>query len=273
MNLPKEVKAFLEEYINLVNKYIPSTLEEIYIHGSIALGAYEHKSSDIDLLTVMNRRLTEEDTEALHSIHTILVQTYEKPELDCVYISWEQLSKISSKSKGRNEKYQFYNDGELQFGDYFNFNPITWWTLKNHGIKVIGRDSEVMKLEVSAEDLVSYVHNNMNSYWINFIQRVDKNKEALLDLPSKEIDLQLEWIVLGLLRQFYTIKEQNIISKLGAGNYGISSLSRQWHNIIQEAINIRKGINDRIYSTDRERLESTIRFSQYLIEHCNSIVE
>lgn len=273
MKIPIEVKAVLDEYIKLVAKYIPSTLEEIYVHGSIALGAYEHNSSDIDLLTIMNRRLTEDDTKALNSIHTILVQKYEKPELDCVYISWEQLSKVNSKPKVRDEKYQFYNDGELQFGDYFNFNPVTWWTLKNHGIKVISRETEVMKFEVSAEDLVSYVHNNMNSYWLNFIKRVEVNKEALLDFPSKEIDLQVEWIVLGLLRQFYTIKELKIISKLEAGNYGLSSLSKQWHPLIQEAVNIRKGINDRIMSSDIERLENTIRFSQYLIEHCNRLVE
>ncbi|WP_042146292.1 aminoglycoside adenylyltransferase domain-containing protein [Paucisalibacillus sp. EB02] len=272
MNLPKDVETILEEYIKLLDEHFPSTLEEFYIHGSIAIGAYEKNSSDIDFLAVMNRRLTEEDTESLNYIHKILAQNYRRPELDGVYISWEELSKNNSKSIDSNGKYPFYNDGEIHFGNYFNFNPVTWWTLKNNGIKLISRDPKEFDFEVSAEELLLYVHDNMNSYWLSYIQQIEKNKPHLLNFMSEEIDQEIEWIVLGLLRQFYTMKEQNIVSKLGAGNYGLSHLPSRWHNIIQEAINIRKGENDRMFSSDMERVENTIHFSQYLIEHCNSFV-
>ncbi|WP_277674507.1 aminoglycoside adenylyltransferase domain-containing protein, partial [Piscibacillus halophilus] len=54
--------------------------------------------------------------------------------------------------------------------------------------------------------------------------------------------MEVEWTVLGLLRQYYTLMEKDIISKLEAGYYGLEILPTKWHPIIQEAINIRKNV-------------------------------
>ncbi|WP_036688087.1 nucleotidyltransferase domain-containing protein [Paucisalibacillus globulus] len=273
MKLPTHVEMVLDEYINLLEEHLPNTLQEIYLHGSIAIGAYENYSSDIDLLVVMNRRLVEEDSEALALIHSMLAQRNKKPELDGVYLYWKDLRKINLQTKEGNGKYYFYNNGELHYGEYFNFNPVTWWTLKHNGIKVINSNTVDFQFDVSAQSLVTYVHENMNSYWINYIKQVKMNKESILKLPSEKIDEVIEWSVLGLLRQFYSIKEEKVISKLNAGSYGISHLPRKWNNIIQEAINIRSGTGVRITNSERKRLENAVQFSHYLIDHCNSLID
>ncbi|MBT2682315.1 DUF4111 domain-containing protein [Bacillus sp. ISL-37] len=97
--------------------------------------------------------------------------------------------------------------------------------------------------------------------------------EHLVKLPTDEIDIEIEWTILGLLRQFYTIKEYDIVSKLAAGEYGLEHLPGEWHNIIKEAMNIRKGVKEGIFSSEMERLDTTLRFSRFLINHCNKIVE
>jgi len=38
--IPTLVQKVLDEYIALVNDRLPNTLEEVYLQGSIALGAY-----------------------------------------------------------------------------------------------------------------------------------------------------------------------------------------------------------------------------------------
>jgi tRNA nucleotidyltransferase (CCA-adding enzyme) len=65
MGIPRIVDKVLKEYINLFNEHLPETIEGFYIHGSIALNAYVDDSSDIDFITLTNRRLTEEDSQAL----------------------------------------------------------------------------------------------------------------------------------------------------------------------------------------------------------------
>jgi hypothetical protein len=48
-------------------------------------------------------------------------------------------------------------------------------------------------------------------------------------------DEEIEWTVLGLL----TLRENDIISKLGAGEYALQQMQEEWHGITREAINIR----------------------------------
>ncbi|GAA2700603.1 hypothetical protein [Cytobacillus oceanisediminis] len=63
-------------------------------------------------------------------------------------------------------------------------------------------------------DLVSCTFENMNTYWASRIQKFEKSIEQLKYLPASLIDEEIEWTVLGLLRQFYTLRENNIISNL-----------------------------------------------------------
>jgi hypothetical protein len=193
-----------------------------------------------------NRRLTEEDLGVLSSIHTFIANKYKNPEMDGVYALKEDIGKLS-KGTNHNNNYPYYNNGELRFGDYFNFNPITWWVLKNKGINIFGTELKDFQFEIQQQELISYVLGNMNTYWANRIQMAESSIEHLVQLPTDEIDFEIEWTVLGLLRQFYTIKEYDIISKLDAGEYGLTQLQLEWHDIIREAINIRNGVKAKIF--------------------------
>jgi hypothetical protein len=271
MGIPMIVEKVLKDYINLFNKHLPETIEGVYIHGSIALDAYVDESSDIDFITLTKRRLTEEDSEVLNYIHTIIANTYTKPDMDGVYVIQEDMGKLYN-SADTNLKYPYYNNGELMFGDYFNFNPITWWVLKRKGLKILGPELVNFKFEVPPQELSSYVIGNMNTYWKNRIQNAETSIDHLIKLPTGEIDVEIEWTVLGLLRQFYTIKEYDIVSKLEAGEYALTNLPVEWHNVIKEAMNLRNGIKTDIFGSERERLDRTLRFSKFLIDHCNNIV-
>jgi hypothetical protein len=272
MGIPMTVEKVLEDYINLFNEHLPETIEGLYIHGSIALNAYVEDSSDIDFITLTNHRLTEEDSEALSYIHKTIAKIYKKPELDGVYAVRADMGKIYDADE-TNFSYPYYNNGELLFGDYFNFNPITWWLLKRKGLRIFGPEIEEFQLEIQQQELSSYVLENMNTYWASRIQMAETTIDHLVKLPTSQIDFEIEWTVLGLLRQYYTIKEYDIVSKLGAGEYGLTQIPMEWHDIIKEAMNIRKGIKAEIFSSETDRLDSTLRFSKCLINHCNNIVE
>lgn len=269
MSIPKEVEKVLLEYRNLLNEHLPGILEGLYIHGSIALGAYVEGSSDIDFITVTSRPLTRDDSEALATIHGTIKTKYEKPEMDGVYVQWQDIGKIYKEKSDLNDEYPYYNDGKLLLGEYFNFNPVTWWTLMNNGISVIGKDLTSFDFGITERDLYSYVLTNMNTYWAKRIQTVEKSIHQIQELPSSQIDEEIEWTILGLLRQFYTLRENKIISKLDAGKYGLEIVPDKWHPIITEAMNIRNGKTESYYDSEVERIRDVIHFSKYLIEACN----
>lgn len=143
MGIPMLVEKVLNDYINLFNEHLPDTIEGLYLHGSIALNAYVDDSSDIDFITLTNRRLTEEDSEALSYIHKTIANKYKKPDMDGVYAVREDMGKLNNAGK-----YPYYNSGELLFGDYFNFNPITWWILKSKGIKFFGPELQDFRIDI-----------------------------------------------------------------------------------------------------------------------------
>lgn len=266
MLLPAKVEKVLNDYINLFHQYFPNTLVGLYLHGSIAQGAYVDNSSDIDFIAITNRRLTELDAPIIKQIHNTIATKYPIPELDGVYIIKEDIGIISHEPI-----YLYYNDGEMGYGEYFNFNPITWWVLKNQGFDVVGPPVNTFQFNVSPQQLVSYVRENMNSYWAGRIRRFEYALDQIVNLPIQQIYYEVEWTVLGLLRQFFTIKNQDVIPKLDAGEYGLIQLPEEWHPIIQEAIEIRKGQIPQYYHTNEERIQSVIAFAKYLIHHCNHL--
>ena len=92
-----------------------------------------------------------------------------------------------------------------------------------------------------------------------------------LRLSSEDILEEIEWTVLGLLRQYYTLMEGEITSKTAAGVYGLNHFPKEYHRIIKEAVNSRMGRKECLFNSERERLESTKEFSNYLVGDCNRI--
>ena len=262
--LPVVVQNVLNEYFALLNEGLPKIVEGLYIQGSIALNAYVKDASDVDFITVTNRRLLEEDIEVLSGIHNKLTEKHINIEMDGVYILWEDLGKMNAD----NHFFPVYNSGELSFETYIS--PITWWILKTKGINFLGPDRTSLSFEISPSDLTTYVVENMNSYWANRVESVKKSVEDLKKFSTEEIKNEIEWSVLGLLRQYYTLKEHNIISKLGAGDYALQHVPTEWHKIIKEAINIRKGLKENLFTSNQERMDAALSFSTYIINYCNS---
>lgn len=269
-DVSKIVESVLKEYLILFNKHLPDTIEGLYLHGSIALNAYMHESSDIDFITVTNRRLTEQDSDTLTYIHKTLEEIYPKPEMDGVYIVKEDMGKTESNSSD-NLVNPYYNNGEVHVREYFNFNPITWYLFKHKGIKVIGQETTSYKIELSSQEMCMYVLDNMNSYWAGRLQWIENSIDDVKEYSSIMIDKEVEWSVLGILRQYYTLKELDITSKQGAGEYGLENLPECWHRIIREAMNIRSGFQGRNFTSEVERINYTIGLLKYIIHHCNEL--
>ncbi|WP_335868985.1 aminoglycoside adenylyltransferase domain-containing protein [Bacillus sp. 2205SS5-2] len=266
IELHSSIYEVLNEYISLWTERLPNQLEGLYLHGSIVLDAYIYDSSDIDFVVITKNRLTEKEIQILTDIHKVIADKFVKPEMDGLFIVWEDLGELRPTD---NTSLPYYNGGKIGF--YTHFNPITWWLLKKKGISLLGSDITERSFNISSNLLTSYVLENMNSYWAGRVIKIENSIEQIKNLPTTDIDEEVEWTVLGLLRQFYTLKELSIISKFEAGEYGLLNLPREWHNIINEALNIRRKINETVFNSDEKRINETLSFSKYLIQHCNSI--
>ena len=76
VEIPKLPKLILDEYITAINKDLPGLVRACYIHGSIALNDFQPPFSDIDFITVTNRRCNENDIQQLKVIHQRLKRQF-----------------------------------------------------------------------------------------------------------------------------------------------------------------------------------------------------
>ena len=74
----------------------------------------------------------------------------------------------------------------------------------------------------------------------------------------------------GVVRPYYTLTAHDITSKIGAGEYALTHLPAQWHNIIREAIRIRTRQPNTLYRTKLARDADAYNFLRYVIQYCNS---
>ncbi|MGE8034055.1 aminoglycoside adenylyltransferase domain-containing protein [Lysinibacillus sp. NPDC093692] len=264
--IPIPVQTVLNEYLSLFQNKIPNILEGFYLHGSIALNAYINGSSDIDFVTVVNRTLTEEDAKVISDLHKELNRKYKEIGMDGSYIQVGDVGKKQSEVKGCLK----VNEGKTNWGND-DINPITWWVLKNKGITVLGPDIATYNFSVDERVLVNYVLQNMNSYWANRLKTMEKYKTMAFVIPNKLVDEEVEWSITGMLRQFYTLTENDIVSKVDACKFAIHHLPEEFHKVINEAIAIREGSNIRYYNSKKQRIDDTVQCMAYILNHSNSI--
>ena len=256
--IPQPVQLVLNEYIGLVNDALPGLLAGMYLHGSLALDAFNPGRSDIDFITVTSRRCTLADIDSLRAVHHTLAQHYPHAQLEGSYLQWHDLGRFEDTMPA----HPHIHDGILHPNGYHDINAVTWWILKHRGIAIIGPPSDQLGIHVDWDDLIDKMRHNLNTYWARFT--TDPRRMTWL-----VTDYGIQWAVLGVLRQFYTFREGAITSKEGAGSYGLAHMPRQWHQLIQEAINIRMGTHVSPYRFRIVRAIAARAFLQLIIAACN----
>jgi GrpB-like predicted nucleotidyltransferase (UPF0157 family) len=132
-----------------------------------------------------------------------------------------------------------------------------------------------LPVTIDWDQLIKRMRENLNSYWGGWTRRPGCLGEMLFDLG-------IQWSVPGVLRQFYSFRENAITTKTKAGEYALTCVPTRWHQLIREAINIREGKKTSTYryrivrtkaSTYQHRIVRTIeavRFLKFIIQTCNA---
>lgn len=256
--IPPSVQPVLAAYIALIHDALPGFLVGLYLHGSLALGAYDPGLSDIDFIAMTSRRCTVTDIDALRAIHHTLIQRYPQAQLEGSYLQAQDIGQFADAVP----PHPYIHDGIFQASGYHDINAVTWWILKHHGIAVSGPPPDQFNIEVDWSDLMAKMQHNLNSYWASFTTKPQRMAWLLTDYG-------IQWTVLGVLRLFYAFREQAITSKTGAGSYGLVHLPAQWHPLIQEAINIRTGNYVSVYRFRIVRALAARAFLKTIIAICN----
>lgn len=257
--IPALLHPLLNEYLRRLQQDIPGLVTACYLEGSVALGAFSPRGSDIDFAAVLSRPPEPGDIQALRAIHRELERSYPRWKLSGRYLQPDDLG-CGEVSR---EPFLNYDEGRLAPTTAFKLSTVTWWILQHHGITLFGPPLESLGLAVDMEHLLAVQRENLNTYWAGWTRGA---LHALLLLT----DWGVQWTTLGVLRQYYTLRERAIVSKVQAGEYALEHMPARWHIIIREAIALRSQPPRRTqYRSRFQRAAEVKRFMQYAIEEAN----
>jgi hypothetical protein len=254
--VPDILCPLLEEYIGRIKQDLGGQISAFYLEGSIALGEFNPQRSDIDFIAVLDNYATPSGFKKIEQIHRALEQKYPW-KMSGMYFQARDLGC----KEHTHDPFPNFHDGRLNWAYHFELSSVTWWILKNRAIAVFGPPTSSLPIAVDMDHLIDVQQKNLNTYWAGWTKRPGR----ILVLTS---DWGIQWSVLGVLRQFYTIREHQITSKIKAGEYGLSCLPERWHAIIREAIAIRQASRLSYYRSRIKRAFDAFHFIKYVIQSC-----
>jgi Domain of unknown function (DUF4111) len=256
--IPTSIRPLLDDYLGLLRDRVPDLADACYLHGSIALNAFNDRLSDIDFITVLRHRPTADELTCLRSIHQNLATKYPRWKMDGSYLQWQDLGLLSD----RIVPSPYVADGIYHPQGYRDINLVTWWLLKHHGIALFGTSPQTLTFTVSWDELVARMHENLHSYWRSWTRSPTR-------VPQLLTDYGVQWAVLGILRLWYAFREGDIVSKTDAGRSALTHLPERWHPIVREAIALRESPDRSSYTSRICRAYDAVRFLRYIIQQCD----
>ncbi len=248
-----EVNAVLKELLPNVQEILGNQFIGLYLHGSLAYGDFNPRTSDVDFLVVTEGPLPTETFSALKDMYARLFASG---------LSWSQ------KIEGA-----YIPKDDLRHHDPAHA-PVAWlgvdghfalellgsdwiiqrWILREKGIIVTGPPLAPLIDPVSADDLREAVRGSLREWWSP-------------PFPSPErfqSDDYQAYAVLTMCRSLCVLEHGRIASKPAAARWAMETLREPWAGLIEKAAGWREGM-------EFDRLEETLEFICYTLERCRAI--
>jgi hypothetical protein len=257
--IPEPVRPTLQDYVSRVNDQVPGLMKAFFIEGSIALGGFNTCFSDIDFVAILDHPATPMEFKALRGIHRAIEKRCPRWKLMGSYLQSADLDGFDREI----EPHPTYHGGVLRPHGHFELDSVEGWILKNHGIALFGPEPQDLPFTVDWDLLIKKMRENLNTYWASWTRRPGRIIRMLSDWG-------IQWAVLGVLRQFYSFRENTITTKTKAGEYALTCVPARWHGLIREAIDIREGNKSTAYRLRVARAIEAVSFLKYIIQTCNA---
>lgn len=261
--LPSPANAIVTEFFNRLLSCFGKSIEGIYCTGSIPLQDFYPDKSDIDLVVSLDKIPDPDLKKQLLQIHKSIQRKYSKPALSVIYLARET-------SGGKWESIS-WRDGNF-LDEIHTVNPLFLFELHTTGLTLYGIPVKDLNLQVTTYEVDQYLLQNINSYWASWVVDAPVGKQMkLLFFPRLT-----EWVVLGMIRQLYTLETGKITSKSQAGYYGLSRLPCDFEKIINVALLARKSnkslpvIRSYIPLMSFARIQQTRKCGQYILDQFNN---
>jgi len=239
-NTPKSARMVLREILSTVRYTIQDNLIGLYLYGSLAMGCYNPRASDIDVLIVAKERLSGKQRK----------RVVEYLKRVCLKGERIELSIVREKAL-RSPRYPMTVDLHFEYwGDVFENERdkeilSNLYTTRERGFCVWGTPTSNVFSEISAEHHLRSV-----------IEDIQHTRKYIHEKPEHiGYDVTVYWI-LSSCRVLAFTREGKVFSKLEGGRWGIANLPKKYHKMIGQALSIYQRVKKHDQNWKHEELEA-----------------
>lgn len=247
----------LFRFTEMSKKIFKNNLVGIYLHGSAAMGCFNSKKSDLDLILIVK-----------NDIPSAVKMEFMKKVIELNEEAPAKGIELSIVKKEFCNPFVYPTPFEL----HFSAMHLNWFKAQPEDYieKMQGTDKDLAAHFTIINKCGVVLFGEKISEVFGKVRKNDYIDSIWLDIEDAREDIVTDsmYITLNLCRVLAYLQEDLILSKKSGGEWGLSTLPQEFHALIQEAL--------QSYETDREmiiHLETAKRFAEYMlsqIEQCKA---
>lgn len=247
-----EINFILDKLLSDLQVILGPHLVGLYIHGSLAYGDFDPRTSDVDFLVVTEGSLPTETLPALKDMHARLFAsglTWSQ-KLEGPYVP---LNDLRCHDPAHPPVPWLGVDGHFALETLDSDWIIQRWILREKGIAIAGPPLTNLIDPVSAHDLREAVRGSLREWWsppFPSLERFDRGEYQI-------------YTILTMCRSLFVLENGHVASKPEAARWTQSTLGDPWARLVADAMDWKEG-------TRFDRLDETMGFICYTLErsHC-----
>lgn len=221
-NCPEAIKNKVKNILVFLRDITGDNLSGFYLHGSLAMGCFSPKTSDIDLLAIINRHLSVPQKKKI----IFYLQNIDKkpPTLEISIVTEDSLKNpvypspfelhYSSRTKDT------YTSGKVSWEEQRADTdlPTHFMAIRERGILLYGKPFKEILPEIPREIFIASIVQDL--HWI---------RQEITTLP-------FTYTVLNPCRALAYIKEDKFMSKKEGGEWALQQLPQQYTTLLEKAL-------------------------------------
>lgn len=243
MNLNESIKIMTNEIISILADNRPI----IYLVGSVALDDFQLGWSDIDILVLTEREITELQADTLVGLRQALLERY--PGNPYFHLFEGGTLSADAFLHSKNERTVYWGTSGQRITDNYKMDSFGMAELLDSGILLCGED---------IRNKMTYpTYAQMRDDIVHHIQSARKH------------GVVVGWL-LDIARGIYTLRTGNIIAKTAAGEWALDERLCPDANVLQKSVKIRK--EPLLYSKEDKSVDNAViqRFADILEDELNA---
>lgn len=248
----EDVNAVLHHFQERIQTILAPDFRGMYLYGSLALGGFDPKTSDIDFIVVTNGEIEDDLFTTLYETHRLFEES-DSPwsgKIEATYIPQEALDDSTPTAA----KYPQIEKGTSLFRAHLEPGwAMQRYVLREHGIVIAGPNPKTLMRPVDPADMRRAIQK-ITGIWLEQAQ----HDPSWLDWLGHR-DAQT-FVVQTLCRSLYTLEYGTVASKPAAVRWAQQTLGHPWSALIERSLTSGKG---KIPQTD---IDDTVAFVQYVVE-------